>query len=709
MSREKKSLWTLLVVVVAYLFSYVLHLYWIGWASHNPEFFWNGQLMINNVDGYFFGSGTQKILYHIHLDNPRLLDVWRYGTAVITAYIVKLLPISLDTAMLYLPPVISSLVVIPVILISRLYGNLLWGFLSALIASIGWSYYNRTLAGYYDTDMFSAMLPMFILFFLLAAIKYRSLHYILAASLTVILYPWLYDQGLSIVYAMGIMMFLYLAFLYRNEKFTYQAIIIFSFALMPIFWVLKLLLVLILWYLLKTYETELRKLQIAAGVSVLAFLLLGNVFGIILHKVFSYTSKTEQVAGLHFLNVNETVREAGRIPFELVANRIVGSLLGLVLAVVGYILLLIRNKEFIIALPLWGIGFFAYFGGLRFTVYAVPIAALSAVYLFFWLAKRFEAQKARLAIVSLGTLFILAPNISHITGCCEKVSWLDSIKGFYPLKSYPYLTPTTFLNSEVALLNEFNKKSSSKDYAITWWDYGYPIWYYGDVNTLIDGGKHNEDNFLVSKILTTSNQRLAANLAKLSIKVYTDTNKTVAPQLFIKNGKAINVDEFFTKISSKEYKAPNLKRNVYLILPHRMFDIFPTVAYFSQRNLNTGELYPRHFFYKNRIVQRGNRLYIGRFIVDLKRALILIGNQQVPVKSVYIVGIDKEGKSHYKEQQIRERGVNLIINRSFGEAILADDYYLKSIFFQLYLFDKYNPKLFEPVVMSPWMKIYKIK
>ncbi|BAF70358.1 STT3 domain-containing protein [Nitratiruptor sp. SB155-2] len=706
---QKKSMVMILAIVTAYIFSYLFHLYWIGWASHNPEFFWNGQLMINNVDGYFFGSGAQKILYHEHLDNPRLLDVWRYGTAVITAYIVKLLPISLDTAMLYLPPVLSSLVVIPIILVGRLYGNVIWGFLSALIASIGWSYYNRTLAGYYDTDMFSAMLPMFVFFFLISAIKSRSLNYILAASLTVILYPWLYDQGLSIVYAMGIMMFLYLVLFYRYEKFTYKAIIIFSFALMPILWMFKLLLVIVLWFLLKTYDTELKKFQIAAGVSFLAFILIGNVFGIILHKVFSYTSHTDQIAGLHFLNVNETVREAGKIPFEVVADRIVGSLLGLVIAVAGYILLLIRNKEFIIALPLWGIGFFAYFGGLRFTVYAVPIAAMSAVYFFFWLSERFEAKKVRIAAVSLGTLFLLAPNITHITGCCEKVSWLDSIKEFYPLKSYPYLTPTTLLKSEVALLNEFNKKSFPKDYAITWWDYGYPIWYYADVNTLIDGGKHNEDNFLVSKILTTSDQRLAANLAKLSIKVYVDTNKTVAPQLFIKNKKVINVDEFFANLSTKEYKPPKLNRDIYLILPHRMFDIFPTVAYFSERNLNTGKVYSRKFYYKNRVVQKGGKLYIGQLIVDLRRAVILIGNQQAPIKNVYIIGIDQNGKSHYKEQKIRDKGLSLIINKSFGEAIIADNKYINSIFFQMYLFDNYDPMLFEPVILSPWMKIYRIK
>ncbi len=707
---EKKKWLLFLAITIAYFFSYWLHLHWIGWASKNPEFFWHGELMINNVDGYFFGSGAQKILYHMHLDNPRLLDVWHYGTAVISAYIVKIFPVSLDTVMLYLPPIISSLVVIPIILIGRLYNNILWGFFSALIASIGWSYYNRTLAGYYDTDMFSAMLPMFILFFLLAAIKHRSLNYILAASLTVIIYPWLYDQGLSIIYAIGIMMFLYLVGFHRQEKFTYRAIIIFSFALMPIFWIVKLFLVALLWYLLGRYDTELKKLQVAAALSTLVFLLLGNVFGIILHKIFSYTTHTKEIAGLHFLNVNETVREAGKIPFEIVADRIVGSMLGLVLAVLGYILLVIRRREFIIALPLWGIGFFAYFGGLRFTVYAVPVAAISATYFFFWLVERFELKnKIKLAVVTIGAFFVLAPNITHITGCCEKVAWLDSIRSFYPLKSYPYLTSTTFFKSEVALLDALNKKSSPKDYVITWWDYGYPIWYYGDLNTLIDGGKQDEDTYLVSTILTTSNQYLSANLSKLAVKTFSDTNKTAALQLFFKDGKPIDVAAFMKRLSSKDYTPPQLDRNVYLMLPHRMFDIFPTVAFFSQRDLNSGKILPRHFFYKNRVIQRGDKLFIGQLVVDLRKAVVQIGSRQIPIKNVYIVGIDINGKSHYKEQNIRQNGINLIINKSFGEGIIADDYYIGSTFFQMYFFDHYDPNLFEPVILSPWMKIYRIK
>ncbi len=700
-----------IAVITAYLFSYYLHLNWISWASENPQFFWKNELMINNVDGYFYGSGAQKILYNLHSDNPRLLNVWSYGTAVITAYLTKLLPISLDTAMLYLPPIISSLVVIPIILIGRLYGNLLWGFLSALIGAIGWSYYNRTLAGYYDTDMFSAMLPMFILYFLLSSVHKKSLNLLLIASLIVIAYPWLYEQALSIIYAVGIVAFLYLLFYFPKEKFTYKFIILFSFALLPIHWLVKLILVGVLWYLLKNYSTELKKLQIAAGISALLFLFMGNVFGIILHKVFSYTTTSNQIAGLNFLNVNETVREAGKIPFVIVANRIIGSLIGVVIAVIGYLLLVKRYKEFIIALPLWGIGLFAYWGGLRFTVYAVPIAAMSAVYLFFWLGERLKGKvrKVELIVPILGSLFILAPNISHIKGCCEKVKWLDSISSIYPIKSYPYLTPTTFYNQEVKILDKLRKISSPKDYVITWWDYGYPIWYYANVNTLIDGGKHNEDNFLVSKILTTSNQTLAYNLSKLSIKTYVETNRTVAPQLFIKDGKPIDVNLFLQKLG-KDKKEIGLKRDIYLMLPYRMLGIFPTVAMFSQRDLNSGEIYKNEgFFYQGKVRQQGNFILIGGLIIDPTQGTIKIGKNIIPIKKFVVVTFDTKGETHANTQTGHPQGVNIIINQSDGKGIVVDDYFYNSLFFQLYFFDNYDPNLFEPVIKNPWIKVYKLK
>jgi dolichyl-diphosphooligosaccharide--protein glycosyltransferase/undecaprenyl-diphosphooligosaccharide--protein glycosyltransferase len=441
---------TIILIIIAYAFSYLFHLYWIHWASNIPEFYRHNQLMINNVDGYFYGSGAQKILFGMHEYNPRLISVYSYGTAVITAFVVKFFPfISLDTAMLYLPPIISSLVVIPVILIGRLYGNVLWGFLAALIGSIGWSYYNRTLAGYYDTDMFAAMLPMLILYFLLSAIKNKNLIYVVLAGITAIVYPWLYDQGLSIVYAMGIMSFLYLMVFNNKDKFTYEFITVFSIALMDINSFIRVVLLIFMFFVLIKQKLNLKNLQILAGVGFVIFFITGNVFGIIFSKVLSYSTSTTSFEGLKFLNVNKTVREAGNIPWFVVFDRIIGSTLGVIVAVIGYILLIKKYKEFIIALPLWGIGFFAFIGGLRFTVYAVPIAALNGVYFFIWLADKWRMENGEWRIkekiiVILGSVFLIAPNITHIIGCCEKSETLSSLRKIYPLSSSPYLVPTTF-------------------------------------------------------------------------------------------------------------------------------------------------------------------------------------------------------------------------------------------------------------------------
>ncbi len=71
-----------------------------------------------------------------------------------------------------------------------------------------------------------------------------------------------------------------------------------------------------------------------------------------------------------------------KIPFEMFANRISGSQIGVIVSFIGYVVLVMRHRAFILALPLIGIGVFALWGGLRFTVYAVPVAAMSAIYLF---------------------------------------------------------------------------------------------------------------------------------------------------------------------------------------------------------------------------------------------------------------------------------------------------------------------------------------
>lgn len=197
MSHDKRvdTKYLVLLMLLSYAFSFLIRMIWVWQFQDNPNFYWNDQLMINTNDGYFFAAGAQQALFDMHQHNPRIPDIYSYGMVFLTTWLVKLTPFSLETVTLYLPAVISSLVVIPVILIARLYGQALWGFFAALLGSIAWSYYNRTMVGYYDTDMFSAMAPMFILYFLMKSTVDFNLRSALYAAIAISIYPFLYDSG----------------------------------------------------------------------------------------------------------------------------------------------------------------------------------------------------------------------------------------------------------------------------------------------------------------------------------------------------------------------------------------------------------------------------------------------------------------------------------------------------------------------------------
>ena len=684
----------LLLMAVAYLFSVGVRMIWVSQMGGIDAYHWNGQLMINTNDGYYFGAAAQKALYGLHQFNPRLPDWLSSGVVFFTVLITKYTPFSLDTVMLYLPAIVSSIVVVPVILIGRLYGSVLFGFFAALIGSIAWSYYNRTMVGYYDTDMFSAMMPMFILYFLLAMLETEKPKYMLLSALTIMIYPFLYDSGLSLIYAMGLLYMGYMFLFHRNDRFTYESIILIAIALMSIPMVVKLALIIGLYVLFTKVELGRRNLMIASGISVLLFLVFGNVFGLIYAKVATYLFRgVEEGNGLHFYEVAQTVREAGRIPFEVMANRISGSIPGVLAALIGYALLVFRHRGFILALPLIGIGVFSLWGGLRFTVYAVPVAAISVVYLFYFIGKFIENAFGRIGLVAALTAAMLYPNIMHIIG---------------------YKVPTVFNKPEVQTLDNLSKIGSDKDYVITWWDYGYPVWFYGDKNTLIDGGKHNHDNFIASEVLTGNSQLEAARLSRLAIEAYVDSNYSVAADVLFRNGKPdqVDVNSYLETLRYGDITMPKPTRDIYLFLPYRMMDILPTVNVFSNLDLETGHAYARPFFFAPRNFKDSKEIInFGQGVSLNKRTgKIRLGRQEVSMKAFYTVGQKQDGTVDAHSQLYDMQGqISIVFMASYRRFLILDDRMLNSNYIQMFVFGKYDHALFEPVEMTPFVKIYKVK
>ena len=711
---EKNILVIILFIILAYMFSMGVRMYWPMHYADVDSMMYAGELMINTNDGYFFSTNAKDIIDGVVAEDKQRASAIHAspGLVLLTAYATKLTSFSLDTVSLYLPAIISSLIVIPIVLTGRLLGNTVLGFLAALLGSIAWSYYNRTMVGYYDSDMFSVFLQFMIFYSFLSVVYKKSMLNIVLASFFVFIYPYFYPQGLTLVYAMYILLVLYLVLEYKgfiksNETKAfkegaislYGTVVLLSIPLMITLAIeVRVLLFLIALGVLLTQKLEEKHLLYIAVASFLAFLFFGNVFAVILSHVVTYADRGVSEGSLKFYEVVQTVREAGAIPFSTMANRISGSELGVIVSLIGYALLVMRHKAFLIALPLIGVGVFSMIGGLRFTVYAVPVAALSAIYLFYILGdliannikEKSQKQLAKYIFIILATAAMIYPNIKHVEG---------------------YLVPTVLNKTEVADLDKLEAISSNKDYTLTWWDYGYPIWYFSNTNTLIDGGKHTHDNYIISKLMFSESPQQVANLSRLSVETYVDSNYSIVADTLFKGTKK-SPKIFIDDLKSKNYELPTKTRDVYLYLPFRMMRIFPTVGVFGNIDLKTGKRERNIHFYPTKVSSQnsGKIVLQNGIIFDAIKGEIELGGKTHKIYRFDRAGLGKESKVNVQSQLLHLEGQFCIVNlQSYGQIVVMDKKTYNSTYVQMFMLGKYDKELFELLVSSPYSRIYKVK
>ena len=708
-----KKVW--IYIGLAFTFSILLRLVWVYQFSGYEDFYWNNQFMINTNDGYFFAEGARDILSGISQEND--LSPIHLAPSQLTAFFAKILPFSFETIIFYLPAFLSSLVVVPMILIAKSLGRVEIGFVAALVASIAWSYYNRTMVGYYDTDMLNIVFPVFVLSFLIIALKSKESIYLLLSGLTLVAYSWWYSASYSLGIAFFVFVLIYTLVFHRKELFNYKLLIIMLFAMIGLPVLAKFIAVIGVYFSFRIKKLD-SYIYYFLTVALLIFLATGG-FSPVLAKLKGYVFQDSvkvvtQGMELHFFSVMQTVREAGHIPFETFANRISGSVLVFLLSLLGYVMMVFRYRVMLVGLPLLGLGFLAYIGGLRFTIYAVPIMAFGISYAIFYasdllkkaLNDKSTNSKMALFFVSACTVLVLYPNIKHIIN---------------------YRVPTVFSKSEVKVLHELKNIATREDYVLSWWDYGYPIRYYSDVKTLIDGGKHSGSvNFAVSYVLTHS-QEVSAKLARLDVE-YTEKTFRVAKENEKKDEKDKiklqtnmaqmsfdygfdDADDFLYSLSF-DIKLPKKTRDVYLYLPFRMLSIMPTVSRFSDIDLMSGKTIRKPFFYMTqRFEEKGDMLNLANGILFNKRTgMLKIGTQEVPLREFYITSYDKDGNFKKQGNILNpEAELCLIFMRAYDTFLVLDRQMLESLYIQLFVLENYNKNLFEPVLLDASSKVYKLK
>ncbi len=703
---ENENKKVILYIFIAYIFSIAVRFIWVYQFKDVSMFKFNGQFMINTNDGYFWAEGARDILAGFH----QLHDLSPVDSAAskLTALFVKILPFSFETVIFYMSTFLSSLVVIPIILISQSIKKVEVGLIAALLASIAWSYYNRTMSGYYDTDMLNIVLPVFLLWSIILAFKTKEEKYLLFTALDILVYRWWYPQSYALDFSMFGLILLYILVFDRKNFYLYKLLSIMLYAMMMTSIYIRFPAVLILYIMFKDKKYDKYLLYIFL-VGAVGFFLTGG-FSPIWSQLKGYVFKTkvskeDKGLGLHFFTVMQTIREAGKIPFETFANRISGNVITFFISVIGYIWLTYKERVFLLALPMLGLGFLAYVGGLRFTIYAVPVLAFGIAYLIVQIADYIKDIKLRYTFMVIATLAILYPNIIHIVR---------------------YKVPTVFNSSEVAVLEKLKKIASREDYVVSWWDYGYPIRYYADVKTLGDGGKHSGAvNFPLSFILTKP-QDVAAKMARLDVE-YTEKDFKIIDEnkskLFDKKRLPSTIEQMtvdygykdsndFLSSLKTDIKLPKKTRNIYLYLPFRMINIFPTIELFSNLDLMSGDRFRQHFiFQSSRFVQNKSIIDLGSGVKILtKEGKIIVGDKMVNINRFVETIYDKQGRLHVKVDRIDpSSSLNVIYMKNYRRFLVVDNAVYNSTYMQLFVLQNYNKKYFQPVILTPWAKVYKLK
>ena len=680
---------TLVLILLAYLLSFWVRLEWIDYAQANytneqgesvflrPNMVKEGVALPNTHDSFYFGSIVQKAALGMHQENSLLPGVYQNGMITALPYwLISLFPdLSIEHLLLWLPVYVAGLVCIPIVLIGRLYGCSFWGFAAACLAGITHSYYNRTLAGYYDTDIFAITSPAFSVYFLLAASRNLSLRYLLAAVISLLLGRFFYGsiQAVTCSLCIGFMSYriglsVFDTWLDRKSRvggkktfdglttpFTLSSILLMSWVLFtedwsyggsieqnPEMFFLGLSLPVILLIasfsslkskILKIYSwpsvSKAMPLTVTiflliVGVGVFPFINIGPFSGTwskITGKLQSYSivGKTGATMGgdsdaLKFLDVKTTIREASKIPFEVVRNRILADtptcscprcmpgglknasfvIPASILGLIGLGLLILRYWEFCITLPFLAIAYNCFKGavGLRFTVHVGNYAAIGLTFLLIvltWgvarliLKERMKSDvfKKRSGWVSLGLVALLValfatPNLQHAANYHSHV--------VYPIKT-------------MEVLEELNNASDPDDFVVTWWDYGSGCWYYGNTRTFTSPAHQTIDNFLSSEILRSKSPVQAYNLARLKTETFIrlqkqheikgGSNYSTAVQAIFRDGspEQLFYQGFLADASKPGFSLPPKTQETFLFLPYEILRIFPTILSFSSRNL----------------------------------------------------------------------------------------------------------------------------
>ncbi|MRI58222.1 MAG: hypothetical protein C6H99_01810, partial [Epsilonproteobacteria bacterium] len=503
MTRLKKAL---LYILIAYLFALGVRFLLYYLASQHPDFIYDDRIIaIWTADGGLHGHYAKELLAGHHLD---------FGPDTALGYLIywitKSGSLSLDTVIFVLPAFLASLIVVPIVLIGFELGLLELGFLSALAASIGMNYYFRTHLGYTDTDILNYVLFYAILYSYIALAKRGSILFGLVALLLNLLFLQWYHSAKPLVFGIWLFFVLYLLLFDRKNVGALLGAIVAFLAFLPLNpWVIVGLggvVTAIFWYGSRRFGIDYRWILALFVLGALGGGWYGYSHGFYkraveyLNKKEAYVLKDKAQRSVELEATLKTVAEARGITFDDLALYSAGGMSLFILGSLGFLLLMIRYKEARILLVAYLITLVSLRAGVRFSTFGVPVIVFGFFYLFYEIYQKLSHKPFAKLVLYLPAMGLIGYYL-------------------YVIDGYNHLLKPFFLRGEVAALKG-DLNDEKRGYILTWWDYGWPLWYYTNKRTIIDNGKHHYDNYIIAKSLFESDHSFVANFDRFFVEQY---------------------------------------------------------------------------------------------------------------------------------------------------------------------------------------------
>ncbi|MCX8043061.1 MAG: dolichyl-diphosphooligosaccharide--protein glycosyltransferase subunit STT3 [Desulfobacterota bacterium] len=448
-----------------------------AWNTYKTTTFFDGAPLHTTFDAYFYLSLAQDVIEGTYapVDEKRGVPDCppRPSPApllsVLAACIVRATSWSLSWVGAVLPTLLGPLFVIPLYLFGRTIAGPLCGLAASLFSVLYPFYVYRSNLGRFDTDClnitFAVSIAYLFLKFGTSAARARYI-YFGAAGIVYLLFLWWWDQSPAAVSAITILPCVTaIALFYRPTR------------------------------------REAAVFACMVSLCVLGFITLKG-FDAVAHLVKRLISEYLYIAKApagDFPNIGLSISEQTRPSFDAVIAYTSVNTLAFLLSVAGCVMMIWqRPRHTLMLLSLIVLSILAFTYANRFLLFFVPLVALGAGYVlwFLWIMRRRFT-----ALYGIVPLVCCVMTWSLVTANLSSVQWPKE--------------PASI----VAGMNAAKQQTPPDAVIWAWWDHGYALTYFARRATVNDGSLHGGERTVYTAIpLATDNARYAANFMHFYVK-----------------------------------------------------------------------------------------------------------------------------------------------------------------------------------------------